>query len=213
MPMRILTEPGIDEYALAKTSDHDEVLSSLMKETHATMDSPNMLTGPVEGRLLKLLVQISGARRILEIGTFTGYSALSMAEGLPEDGELITLDLNPVSLELARRYFARSSHGKKIKIMEGPALDSIKELSGPLDLVFIDADKGNYLNYYEAVLPLLKSGGIILVDNVLWSGAVLEPKAKSDIAIDEFNQHVAKDERVEKVLLTVRDGVYLIRKH
>lgn len=210
--MQILTSPGIDKYAQEKTTDHDELMVSLMKETHEKMDLPQMLTGPVEGCLLKLLVKMSGAKRVLEIGTFTGYSALSMAAGLPEDGELITLDLNPESLELARSYFEKSPHGGKIKIMEGPALDSIKSLEGSFDLVFIDADKTNYLNYYEAVLPLLRSGGVIVVDNVLWSGRVLEPKDKSDIAIDEFNKHVAKDDRVEKVLLTVRDGVYLICK-
>lgn len=210
--MRTLTSPGIDQYAEEKTTDHDELMTSLMKETHEKMDLPQMLTGPVEGRLLKLLVKLSGARRVLEIGTFTGYSALSMAAGLPEDGELITLDLNPVSLELARSYFEKSPHGGKIKIMEGPALETIEKLEGSFDFVFIDADKANYLNYYEAVLPLLKSGGAIVVDNVLWSGKVLDPKAKSDIAIDEFNKHVAGDDRVEKVLLTVRDGVYLICK-
>lgn len=210
--MLTLTKPGIEEYALAKTTGHDELLSQLMNETNESMDLPQMLCGPVEGRLLKLIVQISCAKRILEIGTFTGYSALSMAEGLAEDGELITLDLDPKSLELAKKFFDMSPHGKKIKVMEGPALDSIKSLKGELDLVFIDADKTNYLNYYKATLPLLKKGGVILVDNVLWNGAVLEPRERSDKAIDEFNQFVASDDSVEKVLLTVRDGVYLIRK-
>lgn len=210
--MLTLTKPGIEEYALAKTTGHDELLSDLMKETHEKMELPQMLTGPVEGRLLKLLVQISGAKRVLEIGTFTGYSALSMAEGLGQECELVTLDLDPGCIALAKKYFDKSPHGKKIKLVEGPALDSIKGLSGQFDFVFIDADKTNYLNYYEAVLPLLPSGGVVVVDNVLWNGAVLEPKQKSDIAIDEFNQRVAKDDRVEKVLLTVRDGVYFIRK-
>ena len=210
--MLTLTKPGIEEYALAKTTGHDELLSQLMKETHESMDLPQMLCGPVEGRLLKLIVQISGAKRILEIGTFTGYSALSMAEGLSDDGEITTLDLNPACLALARKYFDKSPHGKKIKVIEGPALDSIKSIKGELDLVFIDADKTNYLNYYKACLPLLKAGGVILVDNVLWNGAVLEPKERSDKAIDEFNRFVAQDDSVEKVLLTVRDGVYFIRK-
>lgn len=210
--MLTLTKPGIEEYALAKTTGHDELLSELMKETHEKMDLPQMLTGPVEGRLLKLLVQVSGAKRVLEVGTFTGYSALSMAEGLSDDGELVTLDLDSRCIELAKKYFEKSAHGKKIKLVEGPALESIKGLEGQFDLVFIDADKANYKNYYEAVLPLLPSGGVIMVDNVLWNGTVLDPQRSSDKAIDAFNQHVAKDDRVEKVLLTVRDGVYFIRK-
>lgn len=210
--MLTLTKPGIEEYALEKTSDHDELLAGLMKDTHENMHLPQMLTGPVEGRLLNLMVQISGAKRVLEIGTFTGYSALSMAAGLPADGELVTLDLDPKCIEMARSYFEKSPHGKKINLIEGPALQSIEKLEGPFDLCFIDADKQNYLNYYEAVMPLMKNGGVILVDNVLWNGAVLDPKESSDKAIDKFNQHVAKDDRVEKVLLTVRDGVYFIRK-
>ena len=210
--MLTLTKPGIEEYALEKTSDHNQLLAELMQDTRENMHLPQMLTGPVEGRLLNLIVKISNTRRILEIGTFTGYSALSMVEALPDDGELITLDLDPKCIEMAKSYFARSPHGQKIKLIEGPALDSIKKLEGQFDLCFIDADKTNYLNYYEAVMPMLKSGGIFLVDNVLWNGAVLDPVERSDKAIDQFNQHVAKDDRVEKVLLTVRDGVYFIRK-
>lgn len=210
--MLTLTKPGIEEYALSKTEKQSNLLKQLMAETHASMEYPQMLTGPVEGQLLKLMVLTSKAKTILEIGTFTGYSALSMAQALPRGGKLYTMDINPVSLAVARRYFDLSEDGSKIEIVEGDALANLKKLEGPFDLVFIDADKGNYKNYYEAVLPKVPSGGIILVDNVLWSGQVLDPKTDDDKAIAAFNDHVAQDSRVEKVLLTVRDGVYFIRK-
>lgn len=210
--MLTLTRPGIEEYAESKTQPTNALLTELHKATHEEMDYPQMLTGPIEGSFLRLMVQITGAKSILEIGMFTGYSALSMAEGLPADGTVTTLEINPKCIQFAKKYFDKSEHGKKITVKEGPALDSLSALSGPFDLVFIDADKGNYKNYYEAVLPKLKSGGIILIDNVLWSGAVLDPKTEDDKAIDDLNQHVAKDNRVDKVLLTIRDGVYFIRK-
>jgi caffeoyl-CoA O-methyltransferase len=135
-----------------------------------------------------------------------------LAEGLPEDGELITCEINPKAEEIARRYFAKSPHGKKIKIRMGPALQTIEGLTGPLDLVFIDADKENYPRYYDAVLPLLRAGGLIVADNVLWSGRVLKPKDQTDRAIVAFNEKVAKDTRVEKVMLSVRDGITLALK-
>ncbi|CAN5418722.1 class I SAM-dependent methyltransferase [soil metagenome] len=210
--MLTLTRPGIEEYAESKTQPTNELLAELHKETHEEMDYPQMLTGPIEGSFLRLMVQTSGAKSILEIGMFTGYSALSMAEGLPADGKLTTLEINPKCIQFAKKYFERSEHGKKITVKEGPALNSLEALEGPFDFVFIDADKGNYQNYYEAVLPKLKSGGIILIDNVLWSGAVLDPKTEDDKAIDDLNKHVAQDKRVDKVLLTIRDGVFFIRK-
>lgn len=210
--MLTLTRPGIEEYAESKTQPTNALLTELHKATHEEMDYPQMLTGPIEGSFLRLMVQITGAKSILEIGMFTGYSALSMAEGLPADGTVTTLEINPKCIQFAKKYFDKSEHGKKITVKEGPALESLAALNGPFDFVFIDADKGNYKNYYEAVLPKLKSGGIILIDNVLWSGAVLDPKTEDDRAIDDLNKHVAKDDRVDKVLLTIRDGVYFIRK-
>ncbi|MCW5824822.1 MAG: class I SAM-dependent methyltransferase [Cyanobacteria bacterium TGS_CYA1] len=212
--MLTLTTLGreIEEYALSKTEKHSNLLKQLMAETHASMEFPQMLTGPVEGQFLKMMVLTSKAKTVLEIGTYTGYSALSMAQALPRGGKLYTMDLNPKSLAVAKRYFEMSDDGSKIEIVEGDALTNLKKLEGPFDLVFIDADKGNYKNYYEAVLPKMQSGGIILVDNVLWSGAVLDPKTDDDKAIVAFNEHVASDDRVEKVLLTIRDGVYFIRK-
>lgn len=207
-----LIQPDIEEYAVSKTDVHSELLEELLNETYEKMRMPGMITGPLAGRFLKMMVSITGARRILEIGMFTGYSALSMAEGLPADGELITLEVDPDVIAFASRYFARSPHGSKIKVMEGAALDSLERLEGPFDLVFIDADKGNYKRYYDAALPRLRSGGLILVDNVLWSGRVLSPEEESDHAIAEFNDYVSEDDRVEKVLVTIRDGIFMIRK-
>lgn len=210
--MITLVDQKIEDYAVAKSEPTEKLLHELVEETYRRVEMPQMLTGPIEGRFLKMMVQVTNARRILEIGMYTGYSALSMAEGLPEDGELFTCDINPIVIEIAKSYFARSKHGKKIQVLEGPALDSIKKVKGPIDLCFIDADKPNYLNYYEAVLPLLRTGGVILVDNVLWSGRVLNPSDESDHAICQLNDLVAKDERVDRVLLPIRDGIFFIRK-
>ena len=202
----------IERYAEAHTQPPDPLFEELREETYRTMSSPGMQVGAVEGRFLRMLVQISGARRALEIGMFTGYSGLMIASGLPEDGELVTCDVDPKAEEIARRYFARSPHGRKITIRMGPALETIRTLKGPLDFVFIDADKQNYTAYYDAVVPLLSPRGLIVIDNVLWSGKVLAPKEETDRAIVSMNDHVAKDPRVEKVLLLDRDGMMLVRK-
>lgn len=207
-----LVPEAIEEYARAHTEPVSPLFEELRKETYAKMELPQMQVGPIEGTFLRLLVRLIGAKRVLEIGMFTGYSALMMAEGLPQGGELITCEINPKAEEVARRYFAKSPHGKKIKIRMGPALQTIESLAGPLDLAFIDADKENYARYLDAVVPLLRSGGLIVVDNVLWSGRVLKPKDQIDRAIVEFNDRVAKDSRVEKVMLTVRDGITLALK-
>ncbi|MBS2008423.1 MAG: class I SAM-dependent methyltransferase [Cyanobacteria bacterium SZAS TMP-1] len=214
--MLTLMKPGIDDYAESKCEPTSALLNKLVRDTHEKMQYPQMLTGRLEGRFLKMMVQISAAKNVLEIGMFTGYSALSMAEGLPAGGTVTTLDIDETCIKFAREFFEKSEHGKKINVIQGPALDSLKKLDGPFDLVFIDADKPNYLNYYEAVLPKVKSGGVILVDNVLWSGQVIDPAAHKDDAntraIVEFNNFVASDERVDRVLLTIRDGVFMIRK-
>jgi caffeoyl-CoA O-methyltransferase len=159
-----------------------------------------------------MLVELTGARRVVEVGTFGGYGSLSMAEGLPEDGSLITCDIDPVAAAFARRFFAESPHGKKITLLEGNALNSLKTLAGRFDMAFIDADKENYLNYYEALLPLIRPGGLIVADNVRGSGRVLDPQDDATRAICRFIDAVAKDPRVERVMLTVRDGISLIRK-
>mgnify|MGYP002836673869 FL=1 len=203
----------IEEYAFNHTSYEGNLLKRLEEETYEKLEIPQMTTGRIEARFLKLLARLVGAKRILEIGTFAGYSALSMAEALPEDGELITCEIDPEAIVFAKRYFDLSPHGKKIALLEGAALDSLKSISGPFDMAFIDADKENYSNYYEAILPMIRYGGLIAVDNVLWSGRVLDPKDKSDKAIHQFNERVIQDKRVESVMLTVRDGLNCIIKN
>jgi len=207
-----LIAADIETYVRAHTAPEDALRQALARETEQKTERPSMQTGPVEGALLRFLVHVSGAHRVLEIGTFTGYSALMMAEGLPGDGQLITCDINPDTTAIAKRYWAKNPHGAKIEARLGSALDTIKTLEGQFDFVFIDADKENYINYWEAVLPKVRMNGIIAVDNVLWSGRVLDPQAPSDHAIVKFNQHVRNDDRVEAVMLTVRDGVTLARK-
>ena len=183
----------IEEYAFNHTSYEGNLLKRLEEETYEKLEIPQMTTGRIEARFLKLLARLVGAKRILEIGTFAGYSALSMAEALPEDGELITCEIDPEAIVFAKRYFELSPHGKKIALLEGAALDSLKSISGPFDMAFIDADKENYSNYYEAILPMIRYGGLVAVDNVLWSGRVLDPKDTSDKAIHRFNERVIQD--------------------
>ena len=203
----------IEEYAFDHTSYEGDLLEQLEEETYKKLEIPQMTTGRIEARLLKLLARLVGAKRILEIGTFAGYSALSMAEALPEEGELVTCEIDPEAIIFAKKYFNLSPQGKKITLMEGSALESLRKISGPFDMAFIDADKENYSNYYEAILPLIRSGGLVAIDNVLWSGRVLDPKDQSDKAIHQLNERVIRDERVESVLLTVRDGLNCIVKN
>lgn len=209
-----VVKEGIEEYAEAHTTPPPPWLQALADETRAELDAPQMMVGALEGRFLELLAFASGARRVLEIGTFSGYSALSMAAGLPPDGTIVTCDRNPAAVEVARRHIEASPFAGRIELREGPALDTIAELDGPFDLVFVDADKTNYVNYYEAVLPKLSERGVIAVDNTLWSGQVLDETDTSDDteALRHFNDHVRNDPRVVCVLLTVRDGVTLIRR-
>ena len=212
--MDFIVPKPIEEYAAAHSSPHSALLEELEEYTIANCDMSQMLVGRVEGGFFRMLVQLTGACRILEIGLFTGYSALSMAEALPEDGELISCDMNEATSRIAQSFFDRSRHGKKITIRLGPALKTIKTLPAdhPFDLVFLDADKENYSHYYDAVLTLLKPGGLLVADNVLWSGNVLDPQKDTDKALVAFNDKVQQDSGVENVLLTVRDGLMLIRK-
>jgi caffeoyl-CoA O-methyltransferase len=211
--IRIVSQ-ALDDYCVAHTTRAGALLDELAAYTHAHCKAPQMLTGPVEGALLRMLVQTSAASRVLEIGTFTGYSALSMAAGLQADGLLITCEIDPEHARIAQSFFDRSPHGTRIQLLLGPALESLRGLPADtvFDFAFVDADKENYINYYEAILARLKPGGLIAADNTLWSGRVLDPKEKTDRAIVAFNDHVARDTRVECVLLSVRDGVMLIRK-
>ena len=203
----------IEEYAFEHASYEGDLLKQLEEETYENLDIPQMTTGRIEARLLKMLARLAEAKRILEIGTFAGYSALSMAEALPEEGELVTCEIDPEAIFVAKKYFGLSPHGKKITLMEGPALDSLKKVSGLFDMAFIDADKENYSNYYDAIFPLIRPGGLMAIDNVLWSGRVLDPKDNSDKAIHELNEKVVRDNRVESVILTVRDGLNCIIKN
>jgi caffeoyl-CoA O-methyltransferase len=211
MTLTLVSEP-VDKYAEAHTENVAPIFDELRDETYRSMDVPQMQVGRIEGTFLRMLVRLVRARRVLELGMFTGYSALMMAEGLPDEGELITCDVDPKAEAIARKYFGKSPHGKKIRIAMGPALETIKSLKAPIDLVFIDADKVNYSNYFDAVLPLMPSNGLVVADNTLWSGSVLDPRDDAGKALAAFNDKVSADARVEKVLLTVRDGMMLIRK-
>jgi caffeoyl-CoA O-methyltransferase len=203
----------IGDYAEQHTTPPEPLLTGLAAETRETLPSPQMLTGTIEGRFLELLVYASGARRVLELGTYSGYSALSMAPALPEDGRIDTCEVDERHAEVARRYIAESPYADRIHLHLGPALETIERLEGEFDFVFIDADKPNYVNYYESVLPRLSERGFIAADNTLWSGRVLDESDDSEgtVAIRDFNEHVRSDRRVVSVMLTIRDGVTLIR--
>jgi caffeoyl-CoA O-methyltransferase len=199
----------IEEYAERHTRALSDLHARLWKETHENTVSPGMMVGPLEGALLRLLVRLTAARRVLEIGMFTGYSALAMAEALPEDGQLITCDVNPETTEIARRYFASSPHGHKIEIRLGPAKETLKSLKGPFDLCFIDADKQSYGDYYGVCVDLVRRGGLIVLDNMLQGGRVLNPTDQASRVIAALNERIQRDERVENVLLPIRDGIML----
>lgn len=206
--MSDIIDPQLEEYVEQLSSPHDNLLAELSAETARALGSEQMLTGPVAGRLLEMLVWFGQPKRVLEIGTFSGHSALSMAAALPDDGRIDTCELDSERAKVAQRYFDRSPHGSKITLHLGPALESIASLDGEFDFVFIDADKDGYVDYYEAVLPRLAPRGLIAADNTLWSGRVLDGEGP----IVRFNNHVAADPRTVQVILSVRDGVTLIRK-
>ncbi len=220
--MLTLVSEAVERYAVAHTSPPGELYERLRDETYATMRLPQMQVGPLEGAFLRLLAQLMGARRAVEVGTFTGYSGLCIAQGLAPDGVLHTCDVDPVALGVARRYFGEAPWGARVRVHEGPALASIASIEGPLDLVFIDADKPSYTAYWEALVPKVRPGGLLVADNVLWSGRVVELDAvdaparggfdEDTRALWAFNEHVARDERVERVTLTVRDGLLLARR-
>ncbi len=209
-----LISPKAEEYAVAHTSPEPAYFAALAAETNASTERPTMMVGTLEGRFLAMLVGLLLPRQVLEIGTFTGYSALSMAEGLPPDGRIITCELDPKHAAIARRHFDASPYGDRIEIRQGPALETLKSLEGPFEFVFIDADKENYPNYLQAVLPLLAPGGVIAADNTLRSGRVWDKRDKTPdtMGMREFNDAVVADPGLESVMLTVRDGVTLIRR-
>ncbi|HEX4679282.1 MAG TPA: class I SAM-dependent methyltransferase [Gaiellaceae bacterium] len=200
-------DPRIEEYIERFTTPHEPLLAELSEETARELGTPGMLTGPVAGRLLEFLVWVSQPKRVVEIGTFSGHSALSMAAALPEGGHIDACELDPERAAFAQRYFDRSPHGSKITLHVGPALDTLERLEGEFDLVFIDAEKQGYVGYYEAVLPRLAERGLIVADNTLASGSVVDQASP----IATFNEYVAADSRSVQVLLSVRDGMTLIR--
>jgi caffeoyl-CoA O-methyltransferase len=202
----------IERYAEAHTTPAPGLLRELAEETRATLRAPQMLTGPVEGRLLQMLVWAVRPRRVLELGTYSGYSALSMAAGLPEEAEIHTSEIDEEHAEVARRYIERSPYAGRIHVHLGPALETIERLGGEWDFVFIDADKASYREYYDALLPRLSAHSLMAVDNTLAGGDVVAPENERAQLIADFNDHVLRDERSVCVLLTVRDGVTLIRR-
>lgn len=204
--------PEIEEYATVVTQNEPEIARKIAEATRNELQYSEMLTGKVEGRMLNMLVSLSGARRILEVGLFTGYSAYMMASALPEDGELISLEMNERYKTIADRFLSQSKHYPKIEILMGNALETISTLNGSFDLIFLDADKEHYPEYYDLLMPKLNTGGVLVVDNALWYGEVVQPEDRKAVAIDRLNHTIREDERVENVLLTVRDGVHLVRK-
>ncbi len=212
--MTELIDHNAEAYAASFSSPTDELLQAIEKFTKENHPESHMLSGPVQGKLLELISKMLRPEKILEIGTFMGYSALCLAKGLTIDGEIHTLEISKEDAVIAQNFFSKSLYAKQIILHVGNALEIILKLHEAWDLVFIDADKVNYINYYELTLPLLKHGGYILADNVLFHGEVLEKeiKGKSAKAIHAFNEHVKKDQRIEHVLITVRDGVMVIRK-
>jgi len=204
----------IQDYAETYTSAESEILAALRQKTFDERADKSMLSGFYQGRLLSMFSKMISARRILEIGTYVGYSALCLAEGLSADGKIITLDIQPETNEVAKEFWAKSGLNDKIESHLGDALEIIPSINEIFDLVFIDADKPNYHNYFELAFPKLRFGGFIIVDNVLWSGKVLdvETNDESTIALRAFNQKVQLDARVSNILLAVRDGLTIIRK-
>jgi caffeoyl-CoA O-methyltransferase len=208
-----IVNEDVERYAHERSTPDPEFFRRLEEETRATTTAPQMMVGPIEGQFLGWLVWLSSARSILEVGTFTGYSSISMALNLPEGGRLVSLDVNEETTAVARRYAEEAGVADRIDYRVGSAIDELQALEGPFDLVFIDADKESYVDYYENVLPKLSERGFIVADNVLWSARVLEEGGdESTAAIKRFNDHVAADERVECLMLTVRDGMTLIRR-
>jgi caffeoyl-CoA O-methyltransferase len=203
-----ITDPRIEEYVERLTTPHDPLLVELSAETAGVLGSTGMLTGPVAGRFLELLVWFGRPQRVLEIGTFSGHSALAMAAALPEGGRIDACEIDPERAAFAQGFFDRSPHGSKITLHIGPAIETIDRLEGMFDLVFIDADKDGYVDYYDAVVPRLDERGLILADNTLWSGRVVDGEGP----IVQFNEHVAADPRTVQVILSIRDGMTLIRK-
>lgn len=204
----------IEEYARLMSEPESDLLKKLNRETHAMVLQPRMLSGHLQGRLLALISKLLQPSLIVEIGTYTGYSALCLAEGLKQDGKLITIDVNEELESFSRSFFNESKFAKQIDYRIADAQFEIPKIEGPIDLVFIDADKKNNDLYFELLIDKIRPGGLIIVDNVLWSGKIIDEKAldKSTLALKAFNEKCAKDTRVEQLMLPLRDGILFLRK-
>jgi len=205
----------LDDYVVAHSQDEPELLQQLTRETYQKILQPIMLSGPYQGRVLSMISKLIRPKSVLELGTFTGYATLCLAEGLHPEGEIHTIDVNEELEDFQRKYFDKSEFGQQIHQHLGSAIDILPNLDKSFDLVFIDADKPNYVNYFHLIIDKLRPGGIILSDNVLWHGKVIEPVEPKDIstnAVLEFNTLLKEDPRIETVLLPIRDGLTISRK-
>jgi caffeoyl-CoA O-methyltransferase len=203
---------GIEDYAERHSKPLSALHHKLWMETYSKTRNPAMMVGALEGAFLKMLVTITSARRVLEIGMFTGYTTLLFAEALPKGGTIVSCDINPETTEIAKRYFAESPHGSKIEVRLGPASETLKRVWGPFDICFVGGDRENYAAYYEACMDLVRRGGLIILNNMLHDGRVIDPRDETAKTIDALNKRIRDDARVENVLLPVRDGIMLIRK-
>lgn len=212
--MEFITK-DLSDYCENNTSPESEVLANLNRETHLKVVSPRMLSGHLQGRFLSFISKLQQPKLIVEIGTYTGYSALCLAEGLAKHGKLISIDVNEETSSFAKSFIAKTEYANQIELVLADAKEYVTTINEPIDLVFIDADKKNYLNYYHLVIDKLNKGGLIIADNVLWSGKITMPEKDMDretLALHQFNQFVQQDERVENILLPIRDGLMVIRK-
>ncbi len=205
----------LSDYCENNTSPESEILSKLNRETHLKVVSPRMLSGHLQGRFLSFISKLQQPKLIVEIGTYTGYSALCLAEGLAKDGKLISIDVNEETSSFAKSFISKTEYANQIELVLADAKEFVTTINEPIDLVFIDADKKNYLNYYHLIIDKIKPGGLIIADNVLWSGKITMPEKDMDretLALHQFNQFVQQDSRVENMLLPIRDGLMVVRK-
>jgi len=206
------SDESIWDYTESMTKDGPELLDELIDETYEKMHCPGKTAGKTVGRALKMIASITNSKRALELGMFSGYTALSIAEGLTDDGEVITIEASPLACGMAKKYFERSEYGHKIKVLEGMCMDMLPAVEGMFDLVFIDIDKRNYLNYFKMILPQVEVGGLIIVDNALWMGNVMNPESELDKSVAALNEFILKHPDLENVFFIARDGLNIVRK-